>query len=106
MAAHNCLCTHQLYSLMKVDHVELPWPCFQNGNRLPNRETQSINISGSGGLLTLAVRVRRGQVLVLTHGITHQDQTCHVVQAAKVSGDQFRVAVTFRYASVDFWATD
>ena len=62
-------------------------------------ETRTIQVSVHGGLITLATPVERGQRLILTNLITHEEQACYVAYVGKERGDRIEVGVGFTEAA-------
>lgn len=75
---------------------------FEDG--LPIKEdTTTLEVNAHGGLISLAMKVRSGQKLVLKNWATANEQECRVVHVREISGAKNEVGVAFPFAMPRFW---
>jgi hypothetical protein len=75
---------------------------FEDG--LPIKEdTTTLEVNAHGGLITLAMKVRAGQKLVLRNWATAEEQECRVVHVREIPGGKNAVGIAFAYAMPGFW---
>jgi hypothetical protein len=60
-------------------------------------------VNAHGGLISLAMKVRPGQKLVLRNLATAKEQDCRVVHVREILGEKNQVGVAFPYAMPSFW---
>jgi hypothetical protein len=65
--------------------------------------TMTKAISAHGGLLPLAPRVKRGQTVLLVHGITEEARECRVVYVRGKNNGPKKVGLQFTDLKGDFW---
>jgi hypothetical protein len=65
--------------------------------------TETLNVSESGGLISLSADVRPSQELVLTNLQTDADQLCRVARSTTRADGKTLAGLTFLRASPDFW---
>lgn len=63
--------------------------------------TKAVNVHG--GLLPLAPRVKRGQKLLLVHGLTDEAREARVVYVKNSGRGKKRVGIEFISTNGDFW---
>jgi len=71
---------------------------------LPIKEdTTTLEVNAHGGLITLSMKVRPGQKLVLRNWATAEEQECRVVHVREISGGKNEVGVAFPFPKPRFW---
>lgn len=63
--------------------------------------TNAVNVHG--GLLPLAPRVKRGQKLLVVHGLTDEQREARVVYVKSDGSGKKRVGIEFTNPAGDFW---
>ena len=66
-------------------------------------DTHTIEINAHGGLLSLAMRVRPGQRLVLKNWVTAIEQECRVVHIREKPMGKNEVGIAFPNPNPKFW---
>lgn len=66
-------------------------------------ETTTVEVNAHGGLISLAMRVRPGQKLVLKNWATAIEQECRVVHVREKPFGKNEVGIAFPYAMAKFW---
>jgi PilZ domain-containing protein len=75
---------------------------FEDG--LPIKEDAvTLEVNAHGALITLAMKVRAGQKLVLRNWATAEEQECRVVHVREVPGGKNEVGVSFPFPIPRFW---
>ena len=69
-------------------------------------ETTTLEVNAHGGLISLAMRVRPGQKLVLKNWTTAKEQECRVVHVREKPFGKNEVGVAFPFAMPKFWNVD
>lgn len=72
-------------------------------NRPFRRDTETKAVSVHGGLLSLGVRVKKGQTLLLVNTVTEEERECRVVYVDRNLWSQNRIGVEFSHTEGDFW---
>jgi hypothetical protein len=60
-------------------------------------------VSVHGGLLSLGVKVKTGQTLLLVNSVTEEERECRVVFVGRSLWSQNKVGVEFMHTEGDFW---
>jgi len=66
-------------------------------------KTKTLAVNAHGGLIHLAVDVRAGDTVTVTHGVTEEQQSCRVVYAKPMSGNIRAVGLEFLKPAPKFW---
>jgi hypothetical protein len=66
-------------------------------------QTQTFVVNAHGAMIGLAAKVRKGQMLRLTHKSTRGEQLCKVMYLGPVSGGKTQVGVEFTTSVPHFW---
>jgi hypothetical protein len=75
---------------------------FEDG--LPiTEDTTTLEVNAHGGLITLAMKVRPAQKLVLRNWGTAKEQECRVVHVREIPGAKSEVGIAFPFAMPKFW---
>ncbi len=91
--------------------LDLQVPVFVYGHASDDEpfyeETKTLQVNVHGGLIALAMGVKRGQRLLLANGVTEKEQECHVVHLGpKHFNRKTNVAIEFMQPVRDFWGTE
>lgn len=73
------------------------------GNEPFQEATETINVSGRGGLIRISARVGPSQKLVLTNLHTDEDQTCRVSRLVQTSDGKTLAGLEFLQPAPQFW---
>jgi PilZ domain len=76
---------------------------YTSGKEPFHEETNTLEISGTGGLLHLQAEVRQGQTLLLVNRLTDSELECRVVRVAK-RPKRTDVGIALAYSSPEFWS--
>lgn len=71
-----------------------------------SESTETLNVSGNGGLIRLPGEVIPSQELILTNLQTSEDMTCRVARTARTKDGAILAGLHFRRASPTFWQID
>ncbi len=66
-------------------------------------ETYTSVVNLNGGVIILATRVQRGQVLVLQNAVTSRVQECRVMSLGPIHDGRSEVGVEFTSPAPNFW---
>ena len=66
-------------------------------------ETTTLEVNAHGALISLAMRVRAGQKLVLRNWATAKEQECMVVHLKEKQGGKNEVGIAFLIPNAQFW---
>ncbi len=64
-------------------------------------ETRAVSVHG--GLLSLSVKVKTGQTLLLVNSVTEEERECRVVYVGRSLWSQNKVGIEFTHTQGDFW---
>jgi hypothetical protein len=67
------------------------------------RDAETSAVSVHGGLLSLGVKVKTGQTLLLVNSVTEEERECRVVFVGRRLWTQNKVGVEFTHSEGDFW---
>jgi hypothetical protein len=67
---------------------------------------ETLVVSAHGGLLMLRHEVNNGEMLVLVHPETQEEQECRIVYLGEVGDRGIRVGVEFLTPAPHFWGID
>ena len=73
------------------------------GNEPFQETTETINVSGRGGLIRISARVGPSQKLILTNLQTDEDQTCRVARLIRSSDSKTLAGLEFLQPAPHFW---
>ncbi len=95
----------------RSERLDLCVPVFVYGHASDEEpfyeETKTRQVNAHGGLITLAMGVKRGQRLLLANAVTQKEQECHVVHLGpKHLNKKTDVAIEFTPPAPDFWCTE
>ena len=95
----------------RSERLDLRLPVFVYGHAGDEEpfyeETKTQQVNAYGGLITMVVRVKPGQRLLLANGVTQKEQECHVVHTGpKHLNKKTDVAIEFTQPAADFWRTE
>jgi hypothetical protein len=65
--------------------------------------TRVVSVSVHGGLLALAARVQKSQVILFVNRNTREEQECHVVYLGPLQDGKWTVGIEFVHPAADFW---
>ncbi len=68
-----------------------------------HEEAHTLHVNANGALLLLSVPVRKGQKLLLTNGLTQQEQDCQVVFLGTRRSRTIEAGVAFPKTNPRFW---
>jgi hypothetical protein len=71
-----------------------------------SENTETLNVSASGGLIPLSLSVSPTQELILTNLQTNEDLTCRVARLTQTPDGRTLVGLDFVQASPNFWQID
>jgi hypothetical protein len=69
-------------------------------------DTSTLVVNAHGALISLAMRVRPGQKLVLRNWGTAKEQECRVIHVKKNLGAKNEVGIAFPFPKPEFWNID
>lgn len=69
-------------------------------------DTETLNVSANGTLLSLAAPVELGQTVVLMNRTTGEEQECRVAYVNPAGNGKARIALAFRQSAPHFWQVD
>lgn len=75
---------------------------FEDGQAVIE-DTATLEVNAHGGLISLAMRVRPGQRIIMRNLGTFKDQVCRVVHVRERPGGKNEVGVAFPTAMPSFW---
>jgi PilZ domain len=75
---------------------------FEGGPPL-TEDTRTVEINVHGALITLAMRVRPGQKLVIKNWSTAKEQECRVVHVREAPSGKNEVGISFPFPAAKFW---
>ena len=87
--------------------LALALPIFIYANLRKNpffENTETINISATGGLVPISVKMTSPQELILTNTQTDEDSLCRVVRSAKSKDGKPAIGIEFVRAPANFWS--
>lgn len=95
----------------RSERLDLCVPVFVYGRASDDEpfyeETKTLEVNAYGGLITMAMGVKRGQKLLLANAVTQKEQECHVVYLGpKHLNKKTDVAIEFTQPAPDFWRTE
>ncbi|MGB8543405.1 MAG: hypothetical protein WCD49_17375 [Candidatus Acidiferrales bacterium] len=67
------------------------------------RDVETKAVSVHGGLLSLGVKVKAGQTLLLVNSVTEEERECRVVYVGRSLWSRNKVGVEFTRTEGDFW---
>lgn len=67
--------------------------------------TETIDVSGYGGLVTVSASITSSQTLILTNARTNQDLACRVARLVRTDRGQLLAGLEFLRHSPRFWDT-
>ena len=84
---------------------DIPVYVYGHGpNREPfHEEAHTLHVNANGALLLLSVPVQNGQRLLLTNGLTQQEQDCRVVFLGTRHSRTIETGVAFPETNPRFW---
>ena len=71
-----------------------------------SENTETLNVSATGGLISLSGTVIPAQELILTNLQTNEDLTCRVARSTGAEDGKILVGLDFLQASPKFWQID
>ena len=71
-----------------------------------SESTETLDVSGNGGLIRLSVTVIPSQELVLTNLQTNEDLTCRVARTTRTNDGTILAGLHFLQTSPTFWQID
>ncbi len=94
----------------RSERLDLCVPVFVYGHASDEEpfyeETKTLQVNAYGGLISMAMGVKRGQRLLLANGVAEKEQECHVVHlGSKHLNKKTNVAIEFTQPAPDFWPT-
>ncbi len=95
----------------RSERLDLCVPVFVYGHASDEEpfyeETKTRQVNAHGGLITMAMGVKRGQSLLLANGVTQKEQECYVVRLGpKHLNEKTDVAIEFTRPELDFWCAE
>lgn len=76
------------------------------GNEPFQEATETVNVSGRGGLIRISARVGPSQRLILTNLHTDEDQTCRVARLIRTADGTTLAGLEFLRAAPQFWRSN
>jgi hypothetical protein len=71
-----------------------------------HEETQTLQVNGSGGSVTLSTRVELGETVFLVNKNTREEQECRVVHVQREAEGKTKVGLAFKREAAGFWRTN
>ncbi|HXM94966.1 MAG TPA: hypothetical protein VOA64_12085 [Candidatus Dormibacteraeota bacterium] len=79
---------------------------FDDDNPPLTEETTTLVVNAHGALISLAMKVRASQKLMLRNWSTAKEQECRVVHVQDKPGGKNDVGIVFPLAAPNFWNVD
>jgi len=71
-----------------------------------HEDTQTLQVNGSGGLVTLSARVEVGDALFVVNKNTREEQECRVAFVQQEAGGKTKAGLAFKRSAPGFWRTN
>jgi hypothetical protein len=66
--------------------------------------TETINISATGGLMPVSVKIAASEKVILTNMQTDEDSLCRVVRSVGIKNGKFEIGIELLRAPGNFWS--
>ena len=74
-----------------------------SGDEPFSEDTETVNVSATGGLIPISAKVAQSQELILTNRRTEKDVTCRIARVTTRADGEQLAGLAFLQASPDFW---
>ena len=71
-----------------------------------HEDTQTLQVNGSGGLVTLLARVEVGDALFVVNKNTREEKECRVAFVQQEAGGKIKAGFAFKRSAPGFWRTN